>query len=176
MKWWFRQQLYVQILVAIVVGVALGLAFGDRVALIEPIGTLFIRLLKMLIVPLTFLTLISGITKLDSIHSLRSIGGLALLYYALSSLVAGTVGVCVALLIQPGRGTVIDRAGEATHEIAPFDFVDQLFSGSRRIRSRPLPLQTCCRLSSSPSWWGSHFCRWDPEAVAWLNWPTTARS
>ena len=126
MKWWFRQQLYVQILVAIVVGVALGLAFGDRVALIEPIGTIFIRLLKMLIVPLTFLTLISGITKLDSIHSLRSIGGLALLYYVLSSLVAGTVGVCVALLIQPGRGTVIDRAGEATHEIAQFDFIDQL--------------------------------------------------
>lgn len=126
MKWWFRQQLYVQILVAIVVGVALGLAFGDRVALIEPIGTIFIRLLKMLIVPLTFLTLISGITKLDSIHSLRSIGGLALLYYVLSSLVAGTVGVCVALLIQPGRGTVIDRAGEATNEIAQFDFIDQL--------------------------------------------------
>ena len=91
MKWWFRQQLYVQILVAIVVGVALGLAFGDRVALIEPIGTIFIRLLKMLIVPLTFLTLISGITKLDGIHSLRSIGGLALLYYVLSSLIAGTV-------------------------------------------------------------------------------------
>ena len=126
MKWWFRQQLYVQILVAIVVGVALGLAFGDRVALIEPIGTIFIRLLKMLIVPLTFLTLISGITKLDGIHSLRSIGGLALLYYVLSSLIAGTVGVCVALLIQPGRGTVIDRAGEATNEIAQFDFIDQL--------------------------------------------------
>ena len=126
MKWWFRQQLYVQILIAIVVGVALGLAFGDRVALIEPIGTIFIRLLKMLIVPLTFLTLISGITKLDGIHSLRSIGGLALLYYVLSSLVAGTVGVCVALLIQPGRGTVIDRAGEASNEIAQFDFIDQL--------------------------------------------------
>ena len=126
MKWWFRQQLYVQILIAIVVGVALGLAFGDRVALIEPIGTIFIRLLKMLIVPLTFLTLISGITKLDGIHSLRSIGGLALLYYVLSSLIAGTVGVCVALLIQPGRGTVIDRAGEATNEIAQFDFIDQL--------------------------------------------------
>jgi Na+/H+-dicarboxylate symporter len=125
-KWWFRQQLYVQILIAIVVGVGLGLAFGDRVMLIEPIGTLFIRLLKMLIVPLTFLTLISGITKLDGIHSLRSIGGLALMYYTLSSLVAGAVGVCVALLIQPGRGMVIDRAGEASHEIAQFDFIDQL--------------------------------------------------
>ncbi|HUT09786.1 MAG TPA: dicarboxylate/amino acid:cation symporter [Thermoguttaceae bacterium] len=126
MKWWFRQQLYTRILVAIVVGAALGVAFGDRVSLIEPIGTIFIRLLKMLIVPLTFLTLISGITKLDSIRSLRSIGGLALLYYALSSLVAGAVGVCVALLIQPGRGMVIDTAGEATNEIPQFDFIDQL--------------------------------------------------
>jgi Na+/H+-dicarboxylate symporter len=46
-KWWFRQQLYVQILVAIVLGVALGLAFGDHVSLIEPFGIVFIRLLKM---------------------------------------------------------------------------------------------------------------------------------
>ncbi len=126
MKWWFRQQLYVQILVAIVVGVTLGLAFGDRVSLIEPVGIIFIRLLKMLIVPLTFLTLISGITKLESIRSLRSIGDLALLYYGLSSLVAGTVGVAVAMLIQPGKGMVIDTAGEATNEIAKFDFADQL--------------------------------------------------
>lgn len=66
MKWWFWQQLYVQILVV-----------------------------------MAFLTLISGITKLDSIRSLRSIGGLALLYYAASSLVVGTVGVAVALLIRP---------------------------------------------------------------------------
>ena len=126
MKWWFQRQLYVQILVAIVVGGALGLAFGDRVSLIEPIGTIFIRLLKMLIVPLTFLTLISGITKLDSIRSLRSIGGLALLYYAASSLVAGSVGVAVALLIRPGRGMTVGTLPEATGEIAKFDFIDQL--------------------------------------------------
>jgi Na+/H+-dicarboxylate symporter len=125
-KWWFRQQLYMQILVAIVVGVALGLAFGDRVSLIEPVGIIFIRLLKMLIVPLTFLTLISGITKLESIRSLRSIGGLALLYYALSSLVAGTVGVAVALLIRPGVGMTIDAPREASGEVAKFDLVDQL--------------------------------------------------
>ncbi len=116
MKWWLRQQLYVQILVAIVVGIVLGLIFGERVSIIEPAGTIFIRLLKMLIVPLTFLTLISGITKLESIRSLRSIGGLTMLYYALSSLVAGAVGVAVALLIQPGRGMTFDTPDGATGE------------------------------------------------------------
>jgi Na+/H+-dicarboxylate symporter len=125
-KWWFRQQLHVQILVAIAAGVALGLGFGDRVSLIEPIGTIFIRLLKMLIVPLTFLTLVSGITKLDSIRSLRSIGGLVLLYYVLSSLVAGSVGVVMALCIRPGEGVALADAGGVQAEIAEFDLTGQM--------------------------------------------------
>ena len=115
-----------QILVAIVVGVALGLAFGDRVAPIKPVGVIFIRLLKMLVVPLTFLTLVSGITKLETIRSLRSIDGLTMLYYALSSIVAGTVGITVALLIQPGAGMTFDTPAEATGEIAKFDFIDEM--------------------------------------------------
>jgi Na+/H+-dicarboxylate symporter len=89
MKWWFRQQLYTQIFICIVIGIILGLVFGEKVTVIQPIGDIFIRLLMMLIVPLTFLTLISGITKLNDVKSLRSLGGLTILYYALSSLVAG---------------------------------------------------------------------------------------
>lgn len=83
MKWWFRQQLYTKIFICIAVGIILGLSFGEKVTVIQPIGDIFIRLLMMLIVPLTFLTLISGITKLDDVKSLRSLGGLTIFYYAL---------------------------------------------------------------------------------------------
>ena len=112
MKWWFRQKLYTQILICIVIGVALGLTLGERVSVIQPIGIAFIRLLKMLIVPLTFLTLVAGLTKLDGVKSLRSIGGMTLLYYAVSSLLAGGIGMTLALILQPGRGMELEQVAE----------------------------------------------------------------
>ena len=126
MKWWFRQQLYTQIFICIAVGVILGLAFGEKVTVIQPIGDIFIRLLMMLIVPLTFLTLISGITKLDDVKSLRSLGGLTILYYALSSLVAGAVGMSIALLLQPGKGVEIDLSKTPGMKFEEFNFIDNL--------------------------------------------------
>ena len=64
MKAWFRQPLWLQISVCIIIGIVLGILFGPGVAVLKPIGDMFIRLLKMLIVPLTVLTLISGIVKM----------------------------------------------------------------------------------------------------------------
>lgn len=126
MKWWFRQQLYTQIFICIAVGIILGLAFGEKITVIQPIGDIFIRLLMMLIVPLTFLTLISGITKLDDVKSLRSLGGLTIFYYALSSLVAGTVGMSIALLLQPGKGVEIDLSKTPEMKFEEFSFIDNL--------------------------------------------------
>ena len=118
MKWWFRQKLYTQILVCIVIGVTLGLTLGERVSVIQPVGTAFIRLLKMLIVPLTFLTLVAGLTKLDGVKSLRSIGGMTLLYYAASSLLAGGIGMTLALILQPGKGMELKQAAGTTSSAA----------------------------------------------------------
>lgn len=126
MKWWFRQQLFTQILICVAVGIILGLVFGEKVTVIQPIGDIFIRLLMMLIVPLTFLTLISGITKLDDVKSLRSLGGLTIFYYALSSLVAGAVGMSIALLLQPGKGVEIDLSKTAEMKFEEFSFIDNL--------------------------------------------------
>ena len=128
MKWWFRQQLYTQIFICIIIGVALGLLLGDRVTAIKPIGDIFIRLLMMLIVPLTFLTLISGVTKLDDIKSLSSIGGVTLIYYALSSLIAGAIGMGLALFFQPGKGMTIDLTGGKPVEVADFNLIENLVS------------------------------------------------
>jgi len=126
MKWWFRQRLYAQILVCIVIGVTLGVVFGEHVSLIKPVGTVFIRLLKMLIVPLTFLTLIAGLTKLDGVKSLRSLGGMTLLYYAASSLLAGTIGMSLALILGPGKGLTVEKVDGAAEAATEFSFVDSL--------------------------------------------------
>lgn len=128
MKWWFRQQLYTQIFVGIIVGVVLGLILGPRVSVLKPVGDIFIRLLMMLIVPLTFFTLVSGLTKLEDLRSFRSLGGMIMLYYAASSLVAATLGMVVALAIQPGKGAVGLLDPSATVKVADFNFLDHLVS------------------------------------------------
>ena len=124
--WWFHRRLHTQIFVCILIGVALGLVFGERVAVIEPLGTLFIRLLKMLVVPLTFLTLVAGLTKLDGIKSLRSLGGMTLLYYAASSLVAGAIGMTLALIVMPGQGLTAEAVGPAVATPSDSSFLDSI--------------------------------------------------
>lgn len=127
MKWWFRQQLYTQIFICIVIGVVLGIFVSpEKVKLIEPIGDIFINLLMMLIVPLTVSTLISGITKLEDLRSLRSLGGLTILYYGASSFVAGGLGLSIALIIRPGK-EAIGLLGEAGQP-GNFNFVENLVS------------------------------------------------
>jgi len=126
MRWWFKQQLYIQIIVCIVIGIGLGFILGDRVTTIKPIGDIFIRLLKMLIVPLTFFTLVSGMTKMEDMRSLRSVGGLTILYYALTSLLAATVGMIVAIVIRPGKEAIglLDEGVKV--EVADFNFIENL--------------------------------------------------
>lgn len=128
MKWWFRQQLYTQIAICIGIGVALGLLLGPKALVLEPVGEIFIRLLKMLIVPLTFFTLVSGVTKMDGLRSLRSVGGLTVLYYAVTSVCAVTVGTALALILQPGRG--VEGLLESAEAADPqsFSFVDSIVS------------------------------------------------
>jgi Na+/H+-dicarboxylate symporter len=126
MKWWFRQQLYMQIFICIAIGILLGIFFKDKVHYIKPVGDIFIRLIYMLIVPLTFLTLISGITKLDNIKSLRSIGGFTFLYYALSSLFAAACGMGIALILKPGLNQQLVVAKDHPIQNTDFSFIDNI--------------------------------------------------
>lgn len=128
MKRWFRLPLYTQIFVGIVLGVACGLLLGPHTSWLKPIGDIFIRLLMMLIVPLTFFTLISGLTKLEDLRSFRSLGGMIILYYLASSLIAGTLGMVTALVIQPGREAIGLLETGVRADPASFNFLDNLVS------------------------------------------------
>jgi Na+/H+-dicarboxylate symporter len=127
-KRWFNLPLYTQIFAGIAAGILLGLLLGDSAAVIKPVGDIFIRLLMMLIVPLTFFTLISGLTKLEDLRSFRSLGGMIILYYAVSSFIAGAVGAASAMIFNPGKEAVglLDAGTEV--EMARFDPVENLVS------------------------------------------------
>jgi len=128
MRWWFRQQLHIQIFICIAIGIGLGFLLGSHAAVLKPIGDIFIRLLKMLIIPLTFFTLISGITKMEDLRSLRSVGGMTLLYYAVTSLLATSMGIIVAMIIRPGKEALGLLNAGAKIETTQFNFIENIVS------------------------------------------------
>jgi len=128
MKLWFGRSLNFQIVVGIAVGLGLGLALGPHASILKPIGDIFLRLLTMLIIPLTFFTLVSGLTKLETLRSLRRVGGRILLYYILFSTIAAIIGVAVALLIKPGQEAAGLLDAGARVEVGTYNLGDQIVS------------------------------------------------
>ncbi len=110
---WFAIVLWKRILGALVLGALAGLAIGEAAEQIKWIGDLFIRLIRMLIVPLVFVTLVSGVTAMKDPKRLGSIGGKAIALYLGTTFFAIVLGIAMALILRPGVG--IDLSGaEAT--------------------------------------------------------------
>ena len=114
MKYWSRLALHKKIFVMLLLGIVVGWVAGPKTEILQPLGDVFIRLLRMLIVPLVFFTLSSGVTKMGSPSNLRRVGGFVVTYYLLSSLLAAAVGCAVALVIRPGIGAegILGTVGE----------------------------------------------------------------
>ncbi|MCR5871632.1 MULTISPECIES: dicarboxylate/amino acid:cation symporter [unclassified Sphingomonas] len=102
--WWFSVALWKRILAALVLGAAAGLVWGEGATSIGWIGTLFVRLIRMLVVPLVFLTIASGVAALADPKRLGSIGVKTLAMYVFTTALAVTTGLIVATLIAPGLG------------------------------------------------------------------------
>lgn len=114
MKYWSGLALHKKIFVMLLLGIVVGWVAGPKTEILQPLGDVFIRLLRMLIVPLVFFTLSSGVTKMGSPSNLRRVGGFVVTYYLLSSLLAAAVGCAVALVIRPGIGAegILGTVGE----------------------------------------------------------------
>jgi Na+/H+-dicarboxylate symporter len=104
LRGWFGVALWKRILLALVLGAIVGLAWGPGAASISWIGEVFVRLIRMLVVPLVFLTVASGVAALADPKRLGSIGSKTLAMYVLTTALAVTTGLTVATLIGPGVG------------------------------------------------------------------------
>ncbi len=129
MKWWFRQKLHFQIVISIIVGGMIGSFYVDGAVFIKPLGDIFLRLLKMLIIPLTLFTLTGAIISMKDIRTLRRLGGMMLLYCILTSTLAAVIGVFFGIVVQPGKdSTGILDTGEPTGAAPEFDFLENIVS------------------------------------------------
>ncbi|MCD2182277.1 dicarboxylate/amino acid:cation symporter [Rhizobium sp. GN54] len=106
----FYRHLYFQVLVAIAAGILLGHYSPDLGASLKPLGDAFIRLVKMIIAPVIFLTVATGIAGMSDLKKVGRVAGKAMIYFLTFSTLALAIGMLVANVVQPGAGMHIDPA------------------------------------------------------------------
>jgi aerobic C4-dicarboxylate transport protein len=104
------RSLYFQVLVAIAIGIALGHFWPDIGAKMEPLGAGFIKLIKMIIAPIIFCTVVTGIAGMESMKAVGKTGVLALLYFEIVTTLALIIGLIVVNVVGPGVGMNVDPA------------------------------------------------------------------
>jgi|SRR5579864_1726758 len=102
--------LYVQVLIAIAIGVIVGYLFPHAGAAMKPLGDGFIQLIKMMIAPVIFCTVVHGIASMSDLKKIGRVGLKTLLYFEVVSTFALLIGLIVAEVVQPGNGFNIDPA------------------------------------------------------------------
>lgn len=118
-KPWYAQ-LYLQVLAAIVAGVLLGHFMPQAGAAMKPVGDVFIKLVKMVIAPVIFLTIVTGIAGMRDLASVGRVAGKAFAYFLFFSTLALVLGLVVANVVQPGAGLNIDPATLDTSKVSEF--------------------------------------------------------
>src|SRR5206468_218865 len=114
------KSLYFQVIVAIVIGVLLGHLAPQTGEAMKPLGDAFIKLIKMIIAPIIFCTVVVGIAGMEDMKKVGKTGGLALLYFEVVSSIALIVGLVIINVIQPGAGMNVDPSSLDTKNIAAY--------------------------------------------------------
>ncbi|WP_153813119.1 cation:dicarboxylase symporter family transporter [Streptomyces sp. SUK 48] len=122
--------LYVAVIVAVALGIAVGLIWPDAAVQLQPLGTGFVNLIKMMISPIIFCTIVLGIGSVRKAAKVGAVGGIALGYFLVMSLVALAIGLVVGNVLHPGAGlhltSALKHTGHAqvsSDALPPVDFV-----------------------------------------------------
>jgi len=99
-----RPALHAQILLALVLAVVAGVLLGEKARIFEPLGTLFLNALKMIVVPLIVCSIVTGVAGIGGRENFGRMGGKTLLYYLVTSLLAILTGLTLVNLVRPGVG------------------------------------------------------------------------
>ena len=117
-SWW--RATYVQVLIAILLGTLLGWALPSAGVQVKPLGDLFIRLVRMLLVPIVFATVTVGVAKMTDLKQLGRVGLITVLYFEIASTLALIIGLIVGNVFKPGAGINADLAHADLSSIAAF--------------------------------------------------------
>lgn len=112
--------LYFQVIVAILIGILIGHFFPDVGVALKPLGDGFIKMIKMIIAPLIFCSIVLGISGMEDVKKVGAIGGISMLFFQLSTWVAMGIALIVINLARPGDGMNIDVTALDTSQVSNF--------------------------------------------------------
>ena len=112
-----HQHLYVQVLTAITIGILLGHFYPETATTMKPLGDGFIKLIKMIIAPIIFCTVVTGIAGMQELDKVGRVGVKALLYFEVVSTLALIIGLVVVHVLQPGAGMNVDVSALDTQSL-----------------------------------------------------------
>ena len=142
--------LYMAVIAAVIAGIAVGILAPEVGKALKPLGTGFVSLIKMMISPVIFCTIVLGIGSIRQAAKVGKVGGLALLYFIVMSTVALIIGLVVGNLLQPGASLHLTDAARAAGEEA---------ASGEHARARPSSFSGSSRPRWSPRWSASSCCR-----------------
>jgi aerobic C4-dicarboxylate transport protein len=129
----FYKSLYFQVLSAIVLGAVLGVFFPDFSQKLKPLGDGFIKLIKMLIAPIVFTTIVVGIASMEDMKKVGRVGAKALIYFEVVTTVALGLGLLVVNVLRPGVGVnatlsatdaqAVESYSSGAHHLSTVDFI-----------------------------------------------------
>ena len=119
-------KLFQKVLIGFVLGAILGAIWGPGIVWIKPIGTIFISLLKMLIIPLIFATLVVGVASIAEPKKLGRVAGKTIAYYLVTTAFAIIIGLLLGNIFQPGAGMNLVLEGPAKEAVGAPSLVDTI--------------------------------------------------
>jgi aerobic C4-dicarboxylate transport protein len=131
------KNLTVQVLIAIALGIAIGQFFPATGVQLKVLGDIFVKLIKMVIAPIVFFTIVIGFANMGDMKKVGRIGGKAILYFEIITTFAMAIGITVMYMVNPGAGMDISKVGKNAAEVAkytkqaaetPHGFVDFIVS------------------------------------------------
>ena len=157
--------LYIAVIVAVALGILVGFAAPGVAVELKPIGTGFVNLIKMMISPIIFCTIVLGVGSVRKAAKVGAVGGLALGYFLVMSTVALAIGLIVGNILEPGSGLHITEASKAARArprrtVPASPCPTSCSASSPRRWCPPSPRARCCRRCWSRCWPGSRCRPW----------------
>lgn len=121
---WTGLKLWQKVLVGMVLGVLAGYVYGEEMMMFKPVGTVFINLIKMVVVPLIFFSILNGVASVSDANTFGRIGLKALIAYTSTTIFAVIIGLTFANIFEPGVGISIDLTQGGVAEVEQKALVD----------------------------------------------------
>lgn len=104
-----RLSLSAKVFIGFGLGIILGIIFKEKILILKPIGDIFLRMIKMIVVPLIFFSITGGVCSIGDMQKLKRIGGKTLAYFLITTALAGTISLTLSNIIKPGKGLTIEN-------------------------------------------------------------------